>query len=128
VAVLDSGHLPHRLIEQARHAIVGVSFAHRLRRCRRAANRGSSPAVHRRLALCRARKQNTRQLFTAISDVGVSASGKRSRRDRLRPIAEKCRGDVVDVKALSELGRHSDDWGCDGGGVLSAMPERVAAS
>jgi hypothetical protein len=66
VAVLDSGHLPHRLIEQARHAIVGVSFAHRLRRCRRAANRGSSPAVHRRLALCRAREQNTRQLFTAI--------------------------------------------------------------
>ena len=88
--------------------------------------------MHRRLALCRAREQNTRQLFTAISDVGVSASGKRSRRDRLRPVAEKCRGDVVAVKALSELGRHRDEWGCDGGegggGVLSAMPERVAAS
>jgi hypothetical protein len=46
VAVLDSGHLPQRLIEQARHAIVGMALAHR---CHDVAEPQIVEAVRRRI-------------------------------------------------------------------------------
>jgi uncharacterized membrane-anchored protein len=75
MAVLDSGHLPQRLIEQARHAIVGMPLAHC---CDDVAQPQIVEAVRRRIDVwCRAaaREQDTRQLFTAISDVGYPTSG-----------------------------------------------------